>query len=252
MSGAEIEALYNEGVIPGPSPEPPSGPNSPVGHWTMDDDASNTTVVDSSVYGNDGTAQQNTEDLNVSGVIEGALTFNGSSDYIDCGDDAGLVITDEITISVWINAPTMPDDALWAIVSSQDDGSHSGVSMILDGRVNPDGQRSPHRHIHFQIGDGSWHTTNVNAAVPTDQWVHIVATRKANEDAKVYYNAVSQPLAGVLWNGSVNYTANWNIGRQPDIGGWRYFKGTIDDVRIYNRALSGAEIEALYNEGVGI
>ena len=107
------------------------------------------------------------------------------------------------------------------------------------------------RHIHFQIGDGSWHTTNVNAVVPTNQWVHIVATRRAGEDAEVYYNGVSQPLTSAGWDGSVDYVVNWNIGRQPDAGGRRYFKGAIDNVKIFSKALSQEEIDALYDEAPG-
>lgn len=180
-----------------------------------------------------------------------ALDFDGAGDYVDLASPAALNIEDEITISAWINAGAIPDDALWVIISSQDDGNISGVSVILDGRLNPDGQTSPRRHIHFQICDGTtWCTTNVNAEVATNQWVHIVATRKANEDAKVYYNTVLQPLTSAPWDGTVNYTVDWNIGRQSYLGGQRYFNGTIDEAAIYNRALTAEEIEDIYHCGV--
>ena len=60
----------------------------PVGHWRMNDNAANAYVMDTS--GNDitGTAQQNTEDIDTTGQINGDLTFNGSSsDYITLPDD---------------------------------------------------------------------------------------------------------------------------------------------------------------------
>ena len=57
-----------------------------VAHYKMNDYRADTDVRDS-VGGNVGTAQQNTEDISVDGKINRALSFNGSSDYIDCGDD---------------------------------------------------------------------------------------------------------------------------------------------------------------------
>ena len=52
----------------------------------MDDNEANTVVIDSSDNGNHGTSQQNTDQLYTTGIIDGALTFNGSGDYVDVGD----------------------------------------------------------------------------------------------------------------------------------------------------------------------
>ncbi len=70
----------------------------PVGHWTMDDNADNAIVLDSGVYANDGTAQQNTSVLHTTGIVDGALNFDGRSDYINCGDSSVFEIIDEISI----------------------------------------------------------------------------------------------------------------------------------------------------------
>ena len=56
--------------------------SSCVGHWKMNDNEPNTTVVDSSGNGNYGTAQQDTNGLHTTGKIDGALTFDGSGDFI--------------------------------------------------------------------------------------------------------------------------------------------------------------------------
>ena len=103
-------------------------------------------------------------------------------------------------------------------------------------------------HIHFQIGDGSWHVANANAQVPLNQWVHVAATRKANEDAMIYYNGVLQPSASVPWWGTISYAGAWfAIGQQKDLA--RPFNGQIDEARIYNRALTPAEVTALAGQG---
>ncbi|MHC4061168.1 MAG: LamG domain-containing protein [Planctomycetota bacterium] len=221
-----------------------------VAHWKFDE-GEGLTAYDSAGT-NDGTIYGATW---TSGQIGGALDFDGLDDYINLGSPGALNITDEISISMWVKAGAIPDDAFWAIVSSQDHDNESGIAVALDGRLNPDGQPSPRRHIHFQFGNGNyWQdycTTNVNALVPTDRWVHIVATRRANEDAKVYYNSVSQPLTSKPWDGTVNYTLDWNIGRMPDLGGRNYLDGLVDDVHIYDRALSAEEVQQVYEYGLG-
>src|SRR5262249_7938171 len=123
-----------------------------------------------------------------------------------------------------------------------------GATIFLDGRTNPDGQTSPPGHVHFQIGDGAFHTANANAQVPLNKWVHIAATRRANEDAKIYYNGVLQPSTSVPWSGSISYNGAWfAIGQQKDIN--RPFNGLIDEVEVFNRALSQAEIRSIVDAG---
>lgn len=174
-----------------------------------------------------------------------ALQFDGSDDYVNLGFGSSLHFTTEITLEAWIWAPPMPNDWLASIVSSQYDGNCSGASIMLDMRQNPDNQTAVRRHIHFQIGDNncadSWHASNTNSIVPENQWVHIAATRKANEPGSIYYNGVLQPSTSKNWTGNITYTANWSIGRQQDLT--RFFKGKIDEVRIWNRALTQAEVQ---------
>jgi hypothetical protein len=75
--------------------------------------------------------------------------------------------------------------------------------------------------------------------------VHIVATQKANEAAKIYYNGVQQPVNGVTWDGTVKYSgAFFAIGTQKNFSS-RSFKGEIDDVCVYDRAISSAEAYSL-------
>ena len=244
LDANEVNDIYQNGLNEIDGLTGIDEPNYPVSYWDCNEGIRN--IVHDLVGDNNGIISSTpwTE-----GQINGALYFDGSGDYIDCGLDDGLQIEDEISISAWIKAPAIPSGALWAIVSSQYDPG-VGVSIILDGRANSDGHPSPERHIHFQIGNGSFHASNTNSVVPTDQWVHIVATRKANEDAKIYYNGVSQPLTSASWDGSVTYTQNWNIGRQPGNGGPRYFNGSVDEVMIFDKALDANEVNDIYQNGL--
>ncbi len=222
--------------------------NSPFSVLTLPFEQSDVATAmhtrDYSGHGNNGIVHGAT--WNAAGGYDGwgAFAFDGTDDYIDLGLDQSLQVQNEITLTAWIKAPPIPDDELWAIVNSQDDWTGSGASIILDGRESPDGQPSPRRHIHFQIGDGSWHTTNSDTVVPENEWVHVVATRRAGEPARIYYNGILQPSTSVPWSGSIQYTSNWSVGQQNNQG--RNFKGLIDEVQIFNRALSAEQIVALY------
>jgi hypothetical protein len=205
-------------------------------------------AMDASGSGNNGSivgAQLTTDKFDISNR---ALSFDGSSDYVTLGSSvpASLQIQDEITLAAWIYVTGYPaSNTLGTIVGCQYDSNTSGYAIHLDGRTNPDSQPSPAGHIHFQIGNGSWHTTNVNAQVPLNKWVFVAATRKKNEAANVYYNGALQPSTSVPWDGAITYNGSeLDIGRQSGISN-RYFNGVIDEVQIFDRALTAAEISEL-------
>jgi hypothetical protein len=188
------------------------------------------------------------------GEVGDAFSLNGSNQYVLIGQPVpvSLQLENAITLSAWIYATSYPVDygngALGLIVGSQHDGTGAGATIFLDGRTNPDGFMAPPGHIHFQIGDGSWHTTDVQTQVPLNQWVHIAATREANQDSVVYYNGVPQPLQDLSWPGKISYDGTWfAIGQQSDLN--RPFNGLIDEVQVYDRALSAAEVQAIYHAG---
>jgi uncharacterized protein YjdB len=215
-----------------------------MGEWLF---ASN--AKDTSGFGNNGTVSGATLTSDRFEKASCAYSFDGSN-YIVIGDPvpSTLQIKNAITISAWIYATSYPDSgSLWMIAGSQYDVDKSGASIFLDGRENIDGT-NPSGHIHFQIGNGSWHVSNNNSTVSLNKWVHIVATRKANEAASIYMDGIAQDVTSIDWDGSINYTSYFAIGGQKDYSN-RYFQGKLDDVRIYNRALSASEIGKLYADG---
>lgn len=235
-------------ITENPLPKDLTSTNGLVAYYPLNNNA-----TDASGHGNNGTLYGPTATVDRDSKENNAYQFNGSSNYILIGNPvpASLQIQNEITLSAWIYATNYQNSYLGMIVGSQcDNCSASGISIFLDGRSNFDGLSLLPGHIHFQIGNGSWHASNTTTQVPLNQWVHIVATRKKNETAKIYYNGVSQPLTTVSWNGSISYNGNYiAIGRQKDYSD-RFFNGKIDEVRIYNRALSETEVKALYQDMV--
>jgi beta-fructofuranosidase len=107
----------------------------------------------------------------------------------------------------------------------------------------------PPGHIGLQLGDGSqWHVANSLIQVPFNQWVLVTATRTANNTANIYYNGVLQASNSVAWTGTVSYTNSWfAIGQEKDEN--RPFTGLIDEVQVYDTALTAAQVQGIYNAG---
>ena len=246
LSQAEINAIYNAGGAGKCYTGCVQPPPNLAGWWPGNNNTNdivggnNGTLINGAGYG--------------PGEVGNAFSLNGQNQYILVGDPvpAALQIQNEITLSAWIYATSYPTnpDLIGTIMGSQYDTQAGGVTIHLDGRTNSDGQINPPGHIHFQIGDGSaWHATNTMSPVPLNQWVHIVATRRAGEDGKVYYNGVLQPSMSAPWpSGAISYSGAWfAIGKQKDV--YRPFNGLIDEAQVYGRALTAGEVQAIYNAG---
>jgi len=208
-----------------------------IGHWKMNDNLPTTNVIDSSGYGNDGTAQQNTNVLTTGGKINTALSFDGIADEINCGHDSSLDITSAITISVWFRI-----DAFGG--SQQDIVSKENYYRIMfyTGAAHKD------LRSWLTIG-GSPLYIRTNEVMSIDTWYHAVMTYDENGGAdnwKLYINGVLKAFDTQV--GPINSAPTKDI----KIGHWGgYFDGKIDDVRIYDRALSEHEINVIYNEEFG-
>src|SRR3990167_464828 len=88
-------------------------------------------------------------------------------------------------------------------------------------------------------------TASGNTILNANQWYHVVGTYDGN-NTRFYLNGVEDATPASGSGNMTNNSANLEIGRRDD--GY-YFPGKIDDVRIYNRALSGDEIKRLYRIG---
>jgi hypothetical protein len=234
LSASEIASIYNadsEGICR-PSVAPPAGLTS---WWKGESNANDQLGLNNATLQGGATF--------TTGKVGQAFSFDGVNDYVLIGDPipASLKFQNEITLEAWVYI-TEYAPGMGLIVGSQYDTNHAGASLILNCQDSPIGS------IYFDIGDGSWHNTVTSTLLPLNQWVHIVATRKANEDGKVYFNGVLQPSTSQAWSGSISYSGAWYaIGQQKDQN--RPFKGLIDEVRVYSRALSANEISAIYNAG---
>jgi hypothetical protein len=202
-----------------------------VGHWKMNDNAAGTTVADSSGKGNNGIAQQNTENLHTAGKIDGALSFNGTSDYVDVGNVIG---TGAYTKAAWIKRDA--GDYYNNIISSSAASHHLWAPYTLSFRL-----AAGH--------SGRWFAVQDSVPLDTDTWYFVAVTYNpaVNSGQMVLYKNATQV-------GSANGVpaqaggVNTYIGR---FGNGNGLKGAIDNAMIFNRALTADEITALYNAAVG-
>ena len=176
---------------------------------------------DYSQYGNNGVL------TDVKWGINGGV-FNGTSSYVDCGNDPSLDITDAITIDVWVK----PDNTVSTV---QNIIRRSGSHFALGGGWTS-GKWS------FWICDGLWHTTGDSVTtIQANNWYHIVGVYDKDGGTnrlKLYVNGlleVQDTLGGTM----VIAAENILIGKQES--GFS-IAGSIDGVKIYNRALSALEI----------
>jgi hypothetical protein len=198
-----------------------------VGWWRLDE-GSGTTAYDSSGNGNDGTILGNPKW--VAGKVGGAIDFDGDGDYINCGNDPIFDITDEITLTVWVN--------------SNDNGNSEHNCWLGKGDNAYAIKHQSGNYLEFFIYDGDWHSTNYSTDITSlnGDWHHMAGTYDGSE-LKFYLDG--ELAANLVYSSTIGTAAhNVTIGENSQATG-RYFDGMLDDPRIYNKALSQDDIKSI-------
>jgi hypothetical protein len=199
-------------------------------------DGAGATATDASGNNNIGTLVGAT--WTTQGKFGGAVDFNGTTAYVDIGNAVNLQVTGSLTISAWINAAAFPrDDA--AIVSKRSSGN---VGFQFD--ITPD---TGPRTIGFKLTNAAGGMMFRYGSTPLDlnQWYFVAGVYDAAaQTLNVYLNGQldNGTLLGTITPTQQNSPLNANIGRRAGMTGYA-FNGLIDEVRLYNRALSQTEIQ---------
>jgi len=198
-----------------------------VGWWRFDE-GSGSVTEDSSGFGNDGTiygAQW------VTGKYGQALSFNGTNNYVEV-PSSGILAPSNITIEFWVKVANPFSDSYEGFVCRN--SRTNGLQVIKEwssGRILFEGW----------VGS-SYYSVDSNYVLQSNTWTHIAVTATTDGVWKIYVNGqfdkqstgITLPqVAMPLW-----------IGRAAQGTTNPYLNGTIDEARIYNRALSVAEIQA--------
>jgi hypothetical protein len=198
------------------------------------DEASPTAVTDASGTGNNGTISGATR--TASGRFGGALTFDGVNDMVTVPDANSLDLTSALTLEAWVY-PTASGNQWRTVLMKELTG---GLSYGLYS--NDDGNRP---QAFSRTGSGELGTRGT-ATLPLNQWSHLAATYSGST-MRLYVNGV-QVATRSVGTGLTTGTLPLRIGGNSIWGEW--FAGRIDEVRVYNRALTATELQTDMNKGV--
>jgi hypothetical protein len=211
-----------------------TAPGTLEGHWKFDE-RGGPLALDSSGHALDG--RFSNEPKRVPGMLGNAVNLEGASDYAHVGRASAFRLSGSMTISAWIKIAHSPlDDA--AIVST-----HNGAGYQLDTTVD----QGP-RTIGFKLGNACgglmarYGATRLHAG----RWYHVAGVYDASAmTLDVYLDGRLDDgvLRGPITRTQLSSREAFYIGRRASDAGFE-FGGLIDDVRIYSRALTVAEVEA--------
>ncbi|MHB8519117.1 MAG: FG-GAP-like repeat-containing protein [Limisphaerales bacterium] len=216
-----------------------SAPSGLVGWWAGNGNAKDT------AGGNDGALAGDVSFL--PGEAGLAFNFTGGGKSVVIPDSAGLELTNQFTIEAWVNPATLTDDSHGGgrgIVSKVGGsggangyqfGFYGGYTNLF-GQFNTPGQAWPGYQVVAQL----------STPLKTNAWVHVAWTYD-QAAAMLYLNGV--PVATNVIGPHPVATSASNLRISADDNGNLSFDGLIDEVSIYNRALTATEIQAIYNAG---
>lgn len=206
----------------------PSNTLGLTAHWTFDGGDLITNVKDASGQGNNGflVGFTSTSSAVSLGMLGQALSFNGSTQYISTSYTVpALSSGTSFTWSAWMKLNSGNSNTVVIL------GFRNGATWV---KLTP---------TAFEYGSGSL----MSHSIPTGSWVHIVIV-KSGSNFTYYQNGAS--IATASNSGSV-VSHTFFIGADPDFSSDGKFSGTVDDVRVYGRALSAAEVTQMYQQGNG-
>jgi hypothetical protein len=211
---------------------------NPVGWWKFDESAG-TTATDSSTSGNNGTLTNGPTWQTSGGQFSGAVQLDGTNDYVTMGDPANGSLdfgTGSFTVSVWVYPTASVGCCDMAVFKGGSSSSVAGYDMELGTGA-----------WMASISDGTTnYTVNFCGSPPaSSNWYHLaLVVDRSSQYVKTYYNGAYQNQTSIASLGSLDATRSLTIGASNVPS--NLFQGKIDDLRIYNRALSSTEIASLY------
>jgi prepilin-type N-terminal cleavage/methylation domain-containing protein len=208
----------------------------PVGKWGFEDN-----VQDSSGMGNHGTIHGDPQ--YDTGIVGKALVFDGSGDYVNLGSGSAReslqMGTGAITVEHWIK-PAAWSSYKGLFFGGAGGGWHGYGTHLCSGN-----------RLRYEVygSSGGRQAFNIDIGIQADKWNHIVAVFDGvNNRMKCYLDGEQKDDRGISDPGNVQNTHNFVIGSHN--GSAWFYDGIIDEVRIYNEAISSSQIRENYYAGL--
>jgi hypothetical protein len=206
-----------------------------VGHWELEGDAN-----DSSSYANHGTAEGDYSW--VAGTIgSGAIDLQGDGSRVRVPDAAQLRPTAAVTATAWVNYSANQNNTNRVLAKGADQNNRESYALQIDGDDD----------VSFFVRDANTviHSVGGTDSLGRNEWIHLAGSYDGN-NVKCYVNG---QLSGSETIGVIALLQDSNdlsIGNRSDAND-RAFIGTVDDVRVYDRALLDSEIAFIATDGTG-
>jgi len=204
---------------------------TPVAAYAFNEGAG-TTVADASGTGNAGTI--GSAAWSSQGKYGNALTFDGTNARVTIPDAPSLRLTTGMTLEAWV-FPTAASTLWKDLIYKGNDNYYLMASSCCQGRPAAGG-----------IFSGSYGEAYASSNLALNTWTHL-ATTYDGTTLRLYVNGVQ--VASKAQTGTLATSSNpLTIGGDPIWG--QHFAGRIDEVRVYNSALSAAQIQADMNTAI--
>ncbi len=226
----------------------PIPPENLVGYWTFDDRGSDK-AYDYSGNNNTGTlTNMNTTGNSTSGWQSSSdcsggtscLMFDGVNDYVNTGYTTTLGTNDDFSIGLWVKTGTKSSSQVLAgFGSTTSNWNRIQLDLDINGNLrfyvrDDSGNANSYREVSLDLTDSSWH--------------YVVGTWDGSSDtATLYIDGNLKGLDSTNSLGSITISHALVVGALNNNGATNeYFTGFIDEVMIFNRALTAEEVKALY------
>ncbi|MDR3582208.1 MAG: prepilin-type N-terminal cleavage/methylation domain-containing protein [Candidatus Pacebacteria bacterium] len=210
---------------------PVFGTSGLMGYWPMDE-GNGSTTIDQSGGGNGGTWAGTPAGTN--GTYYSGGKVGSYAGYFNGGDSisvpGSLHRTGSWTISLWANVSV----ASWSEIIGKSSGGNAGAEFYIQG--------DPSQVLYAIVGDGTNGPSMMRSYSALGTWVFIVGWYDATaQTINISVNNSAPSTAAAVLSAGFTNTTPVSIGAG--------YQGLLDDIRLYNRVLSSAEIAALYNAG---
>jgi len=221
-----------------------------VGMWTFDgNDMGTTSAIDRSGSGNTGWLINGAKKS--IGKIGQALNFDGSDDYVNAGSATVLDNISIVTYAAWIYPISYGENGRGNIINKTQLGN-GPIFYVCQTTTNCGGSIS-NSFVYYQTfanGQTTWAAPS--NSIPLNRWSHVAVTYTVNvaNNPQLYLDGVPVVTTKTLSSTGANTDDSGNsltIGNRANVD--LTFNGLIDEVRVYNRALTPAEIRQLYKAG---
>ncbi|MFH1193199.1 MAG: LamG domain-containing protein [Candidatus Jorgensenbacteria bacterium] len=211
--------------------------NGLVARWGFDENSASTstTTYDATGNNNNGTLTNSPARASSTCKMGNCINFNGTDNYVGVPEATGtLDITNALTFAAWIY-PT--STASYRPIAAKIPPAYgSGYEFANSSGV-----------FRTTLRTGAGNCDFINGALTLNAWQHVASVYNGSATSHYLNGTLSSSSAACAYGAAANNNDLYLGGRASDAS---RFAGVIDDVRLYNRALSADEVQRLYNSGI--